>query len=164
VIFFNIEPEASGSPVVGSPPGVVACVFDTWLGDDLIRAYPAVLVTTPVKRALLNLRQPTGFEITRARIRTSGFFRKHTPGKRLPTFWAIQVEGRAGRDDMGLTASGTLVVSRRVLDVLLEFRIGRAALTQYTAGKSASCRTRDEADEARLELKPGMARGLVRGR
>jgi hypothetical protein len=141
VTFFNIEPEASGSPAVGSPPGVVACVFDTWLGDDLIRAYPAVLVTTPVKRALLGLQQPTGFEITRARIRTSGFFRKHSPGKRLPTFWAIQVRGRAGRDDMGLNAAGTLVVSRRVLDVLLEFCIGRAVLAQYTAGKSASRRT-----------------------
>jgi hypothetical protein len=140
--FFNIEPEASGSPTVGSPPGTVACVFDTWLGDDLIRAYPAVLVTTPVKRALLSLPQPTGFEITRARIRTSGFFRKHSPGKRLPTFWAIRARGHPGRDDLGLTTAGTLVVSRRVLDVLLDFRIGRAVLTQYTGGKSASRRTR----------------------
>ena len=107
VSFFNIEPEASGSPAVGTSPGTVACVFDTWLGDDLIRAYPALLVTTPVKRALLRLQQPTGFEITRARIRTSGFFRQHSPGKRLPAFWAIQARGHAGRDDMGLTAAGT---------------------------------------------------------
>lgn len=140
--FFNVEPEASGSPVADSPPGAVTCVFDTWLGDDLIRAYPAVLVTTSVKRALLRLEQPTGFEITRARVKTSGFFRKHSPGKRLPTFWAIEARGRAGRDDMGLTAAGTLVVSRRVLDVLLESRIGRAVLTQYAAGKSASGRAR----------------------
>ena len=135
--FFNVEPEASGSPAAGSRPGAVACVFDTWLGDDVIRAYPAVLVTTPVKRALQGLPQPSGFEIERARIRTSGFFRKHSPGKRLPAFWAIQARGQAGRDDMGLTAAGTLVVSRRVLDVLLEFRIGRAVLTQYTPEKSA---------------------------
>lgn len=142
VSYFNIEPEASGWPAVGSRPGTVACVFDTWLGDDLIRAYPVVLVTTPVKTALLRLQQPTGFEITRARVRTSGFFRKHSPGRRLPTFWAIQARGQAGRDDMGLTAAGTLVVSRRVLDVLLEFRIGRAVLTQYASGESASRRSR----------------------
>jgi hypothetical protein len=137
VSFFAIEPEASGSPAA-SPPGRFACTFDTWLGDDLIRAYPAVLVTTPVKRALLGLREPTGFEITRARVRTPGFFRKHSPGKRLPPFWTIQVRGQAGRDDMGLTASGTLVVSRRVLDALLDFQIGRAMLTQYTPGNAAS--------------------------
>lgn len=142
VSFFNIEPEASGSPAAGSPPGAVGFVFDTWLGDDLIRAYPAVLVTTPVKRALLGLPQPSGFEIERARIRTSGFFRSHSPGKRLPTFWAIQVRGRAGRSDMGLTPAGGLVVSRRVLDVLLQFRIGRAVLTQYTPGKPAGRPTR----------------------
>ena len=140
--FFTIQPEASGSPATGSAPDRVVCVFDTWLGDDLIRAYPAVLVTTPVKRALLGLQALSGFDIARARIRTSGFFRKHSPGKRLPRFWAIRVGGQAGRDDMGLTAAGTLVVSRRVLDVLLDFRIGRAVLTQYTPGRSASRRTR----------------------
>ena len=140
--FFTIEPEAAGSPATGSEPGRIVCVFDTWLGDDLIRAYPAVLVTTPVKTALLSLQEPTGFEITRARIRTSGFFRKHSPGQRLPPFWAIQVRGHAGRDDMGLTGAGSLVVSRRILDVLLHFQIGRAVLTQYTSGRSASRRTR----------------------
>jgi hypothetical protein len=110
-------------------------VFDTWLGDDLVRAFPAVLVTTAVKKALVGLHRPTGFEVARARIRSSAFFRKQNPGKRLPPFWALQVRGQAGRDDIGLTASGTLVVSRRVVDVLMDFRIGRAVLAQYTPGK-----------------------------
>jgi hypothetical protein len=115
-------------------------VFDTWLGDDLIRAHPVLMVTTPVKRALLRLQGASGFEITRARARTSPFFRRHSPGKRLPPFWAIQVRGQAGRDDLGLTAGGVLVVSRRVLDVLLDFRVGRAVLMQYAPGRSASRR------------------------
>jgi hypothetical protein len=140
--FFTIEPEASGVPVNGSPSGRVVCVFDAWLGDDVIRAYPTVLVTTPVKRALLGVKGASGFEITRARVSTSEFFRRHNPGRRLPPFWAIQIGSRAGRDDMGLTAAGILVVSRRVLDVLLDFRIGRAVLTQYTPGRSASRRTK----------------------
>ena len=117
-------------------------MFDTWLGDDLIRAHPVLMVTTPVKRALLGLQGASGFEITRARARTSGFFRRHSPGKHLPPFWAIQVRGQAGRDDLGLTAAGILVVSRRVLDVLLDFRIGRAVLMQYAPGRSASRRTK----------------------
>ena len=41
--FFTFEPEASGSPAAGAPPRVVACVFDTWLGDGMVRAYPARL-------------------------------------------------------------------------------------------------------------------------
>jgi hypothetical protein len=130
--FFNLEPEVSGSPTAGPASGAPAFVFDTWLGDDVIRAYPAVLVTTPVKRALLALPDPTGFEITRARVRRSPFFRQFSPGKRLPRFWAIQVRGQAGRDDMGLTEAGVLVVSRRVLDVLLDFRIGRSVLAQHS--------------------------------
>ena len=129
--FLTIEPEASGFLVPGGAANRVACVFDTWLGDDLVRAYPAVLVRTPVKEALLSLDRRSGFEITRARIRASSFYRKHSPGKRLPVFWAIQVKGQAGRNDMGLTPAGVLVVSRRVLDVLLRFRIGRAVLAQY---------------------------------
>jgi hypothetical protein len=129
--FLTIEPEASGFLVAGEPTNGVTCVFDTWLGDDMVRAYPAVLVRTPVRDALLSLDRRSGFEIARARIRASVFYRKHSPGKRLPVFWAVQVDGRAGRDDMGLTPAGVLVVSQRVLDVLLAFRIGRAVLAQY---------------------------------
>jgi len=129
--FLTVEPEASGALVADAPAGWVSCLFDTWLGDDVVRAYPAVLVRTPVKEALMSLDRRSGFEITRARIRASSFYRRHSPGKRLPVFWAVQVTGVAGRDDMGLTPAGVLVVSRRVLDVLLRFRIGRAVLGQY---------------------------------
>lgn len=129
--FLTVEPEASGFLIARAPKGRVTCVFDTWLGDDMVRAYPAVLVRTPLKEALLSLPHRSGFEITRARTRASGFHRKHSPGRRLPVFWAIEVEGTAGRDDMGLTPAGVLVVSRRILDVLLRFRVGRAVMAQY---------------------------------
>jgi len=98
----------------------------------MVRAHPAVLVRTQVKNALLRLDRPSGFNVRKARVRTSQFFRKQNPGKRLPRFWAVDVSGRAGCDDMGLMTSGTLVVSRRVLDVLLGFCIRRASFAQYT--------------------------------
>ena len=135
--FFTIEPETSGAPESERSGKVVSCIFDTWLGDDLVRAYPAVLVTTPVREALLDLRQGTGFVIARARIRTSGFFRRQHPGVRLPPFWSVGVGGEPGRDDMGLTPAGVLVVSHRILDVLMDFRIGRAVLAQYAPGSQA---------------------------
>ena len=146
--FFNIEPEISGSPAPAPSREGDCFVFDTWLGDDLIRPYPAILVTTPVKRALAALEKPTGFSLARARARTSRFFRKHSPGRRLPVFWALEVTGKPGQEDMGLDGAGVLVVSHRVLDVLLGFRIGRSVLTQYVApgrpgpgDPSSSCRT-----------------------
>ena len=142
--FLTVDPEASGSLTPGAPAGRVCCVFDTWLGDDLVRAYPAVLATTPLRDALRSLDHPTGFETARARVRASAFRRKHSPGRRLPVFWAILVNGQAGRDDMGLTPAGVVVVSRRVLDVLLEFRVGRAVLAQYVPPKPLSLRSRSE--------------------
>jgi hypothetical protein len=107
----------------------------------VLRAHPAVLVTTQAKNALLELERPTGFALEKARVRTSRFFRNQNPGKRLPRFWEVDVSGRAGRDDMGLMTSGTLVVSRRVLDVLLGLRIPRAVFAQYIPWKQAGRRT-----------------------
>jgi hypothetical protein len=132
--FFLVEPEASGRPASDAPAEAPAYVFDTWLGDDLVRAHPGLLVTTAVKTALGKLPQRTGFEAVPARVVGSRFFRQHSPGQRLPRFWAIRVFGQPGRDDLGITAAGGLVVSRRALDVLLDFRIGRAVLAKYTPG------------------------------
>jgi len=147
VTFFIIEPEGSGSSSERTASGAVTCVFDYWLGDDLVRAYPAVLVTDPVKTALQALEQPTGFTIAEAHVTTSGFYRKHNPGGSLPSFWAIGVLGQPGRDDMGMTPAGQLVVSRRVLDLLLDFRIGRAVLVKYSPGEQGPAQHGEEAGE-----------------
>jgi hypothetical protein len=133
--FFTIEPEASGCPIT---PGGVEFLFDTWLGDDVVRAHPVVLVTTRVKNALLTLGDATGVDIVKAGVKGSAFFRKHNRGKRLPRFWALQIHGHAGRDDMGLNAAAVLVVSRRILDLLVEFRVGRATLAQYTSAREGA--------------------------
>jgi hypothetical protein len=151
--FFIIEPETSGSYSARSASGVVTCSFDYWLGDDPVRAYPAVLVTGPVKTALRGLGQASGFKIAKATVKTSTFYRKHNPGGSLPLFWAVDVHGEPGRDDMGVTAAGQLVVSRRVLDLLLHFRIGRAVLAQY-AGEDRAAQQGDAAVEARCRRRP----------
>ncbi len=128
--FLIVEPEIAGTPK-GSPADLEVS-FDTWLGDDLVRAFPVLLVTKALRDALSKVETATGFTLKTAQIRSSPFFRKHNPGRRLPRFWALVVDGQAGRDDMGLTGARALVVSKRIVDVLLEFRIGRATLMQYT--------------------------------
>ena len=44
--FFTVEPEASGAPDSQTSGKAVSCIFDTWLGDDLVRAYPCLLYTS----------------------------------------------------------------------------------------------------------------------
>jgi len=127
--FVVVEPESSGSWSPGATAG--SCRFDYWLGDDLVRAHPAVLVTEALQAALAALPGATGFSMAPVRVEASGFFRGHSPETSLPSFWVVDVDGEPGRDDMGVTRGGKLVVSRRVLDRLLEFRIERATLAQY---------------------------------
>jgi hypothetical protein len=128
--FLAVEPEMSGTP--RDDPGSSATIaFDGWLGDDLVRAYPMVLATGRLKTALLSLPNATGFRFSPVRVWRSPFLRRQHPGQRLPAFWAVEISGRPGRDDMGLTDAGDLVLSRRVLDVVLLFRVAQAAFSQY---------------------------------
>lgn len=130
--FFFFRPEEAGRPG-GSPADSVVCHFDSWLGDDFVSAHPVFLVTTRLKNALQGILDAGTFTATRARTRRSRFFLSHHPGCRLPPFWSLHVEGTAGRDHMGVTADHSLVVSQRVLDVLVRFRVPRAVITQCVA-------------------------------
>lgn len=129
--FLVVQPEVAGASVT-SPPPTVACRFDTWLGDDLVLVHPLFLVTTPLRRALSSIHNASGYSIVRARVTTSPFFRRYSPNRRLPLFWYLRADGVPGRDDVAVTRDGSLVVSRRVLDVFMEFRVGRAVFAQYT--------------------------------
>lgn len=110
-------------------------MFDAWLGDDLVAAYPCLVATTALKNDLAALGDSSGFTVARVRTKTSVFFRRHSPGRRLPVLWLISVVGEAGRDDIGISRDGATVVSQRVLDVLLRHRIPRAVFSQYVPGK-----------------------------
>lgn len=154
--FFVVEPEMSGTPVRSESRFTRSIVFDGWLGDDLVRAYPAVLVTSGLRSALQALPHPTGFRLSRARVESSAFLTLHEPGRRLPSFWSVDIQGEPGKDDMAITGAGALVVSRRVLDVFVEFRVGRAVFAQYNANAAAH---RARPDDVARRPGPGSARG-----
>jgi hypothetical protein len=128
VRFLIVRPEVSGHAVAGD-----SISFDTWLGDDLVAAHPHLVVTTPLKKDLERIPAASGFAIARIRAVTSRFFRRHSPGKRLPVFWLVRIRGTAGRDDIGIAEDGATVVSPRVFDVLLEHKVGRATFSQYVS-------------------------------
>jgi hypothetical protein len=142
--FFFLKPEDAGHPETGPGADTPLCVFDTWLGDDLVRALrpvPLLLVTTPLKSTLETLDAPTGFRFGPARAERSLFFRAQRPRLQLPEFWELKVEGQAGRDDMGITADQSLVVSQRALDLLVKHSIRQAQLAQYAAEGKTWTRT-----------------------
>ena len=151
--FFLVQPEVAGASV-SCPPPAVACLFDTWLGDDLVRVHPLLLVTTPLRRALSALQNPSGFTVARARVKTSPFFRRYSPNQRLPVFWYLEAHGVPGRDDVAVTRDGSLVVSRRVLDILMEFRVGRAVFAQYSPSQPGAAQQPVAPDERAPSSEP----------
>ena len=128
--FFVVRPEPAGYRQRRSGDTEVLA-FDTWLGDDMVRAHPLLLVTAPLMKALEALEGPTGFSLRRVRSEGSRFFRRNDSGRRLPRFWAVEVDGTPGVDDFGFDHDGSIVVSQRVLDVLMRFRIRQATLAQF---------------------------------
>jgi hypothetical protein len=134
--FYVVEPEVSGRPIGSVAPGAgPACRFDSWLGDDLVRAHPLLLVTTPLKDALMGLDRATGFSVVRAEATRSEFFVRHDPDRQLPEFWSVEVQGRPGLDDLGMGRDGSVVASARVVDAMGRFSLKRATLRQYTASR-----------------------------
>jgi hypothetical protein len=132
--FFVVEPEVSGRPV-GSAGAGPLCRFDTWLGDDVVRAHPLLLVTTPIKDALLGLGQPTGFSVVRVEAMRSEFFVRHDPDRQLPEFWSVEMHGRPGVDDFGMGRDGSVVASARVVEAMGRFSLKHTTLRQYTASR-----------------------------
>jgi hypothetical protein len=134
VSFFYVQPEVAGATVSGTPPRFV-CTFDSWLGDDLVRAQPLFLVTTPLLRALSRLEGATGLALASCKVEASEFYR-HSGRPLLPHFWFLRSCGVPGCDDVAVNDQGVLVVSQRVLLVMTTFRVERAVFAQYT-GESA---------------------------
>jgi hypothetical protein len=125
--FLVVKPETSSQ--VGNGGG--ACVFDYWLGDDLVGSPPVFLVTARLKDSLSALEPSGRFVFEPMHAETSRFFRESNPGRRLPAFWRWLVNGRAGVDEAGLLHGHELVVSGRVFAALLAGRLEQAEIQQF---------------------------------
>jgi hypothetical protein len=121
-----IEPEVAGGlgkrTVMDTsvhPPIVSKLHYemDGWLGDALLETFPSFIVTEELKEALAQL-GASGMSFDDAEVTTSGEFRDLHPGRALPKFVWLKVQGAVGVDDLALADDGRLVVSARVLSVL----------------------------------------------
>jgi hypothetical protein len=138
--FFVLTPEDAGHAEPEARGRVPLYVFDTWLGDDLVRAHPLFLATTRLKMSLLTLPAPTGFHTAPVRALGSPFLRSQRPGLRLPKFWILEVYGRAGVHPLGLSADGSLVISQAALERLVEHSVPHAQFAQFVPAPEAAGR------------------------
>jgi hypothetical protein len=54
----------------------------------------------------------------------------------LPAFSWLQITGRAGQDDFGLSSSGDLVVSERMMNLLNAFGLKHCEVSEYDSNKN----------------------------
>lgn len=126
--FVLVLPEVAGELGPGTEmdrsthPPIVAklhFIFDDWEGDGLVTTFPCYLVTAEVKQILDKL-GATGCEFRTLDVSTSDVFYTLHGSRSLPRFFWLHVNGMAGHDELGLATGNRLVVSRKVIDVLVE--------------------------------------------
>lgn len=140
-VFFVVGPEEVGARWERSDQGALL-VLDAWLGDDLLSAHPMFLSTEPLVEALRALPGLTGAQPRLARVARSAFLAQTRPSLELPPLWTLEIDGRPGADDAGLTRDGSLVVSKRLMDVIVQHRVGRAVFSVFPGAGLTSCRDR----------------------
>jgi len=104
--------------------------FDGWLGDELLEGAASFIVTEKLAREIVQA-QLTGARFDEVEISTSGEFQDLHPGRQLPKFVWLRIDGRAGHEDFGIAHKTRLVVSERALGVLQSSRIEQALVTEF---------------------------------
>ena len=135
--FYSLEPEVAGElgpkTIMDSsvhPPIVskLHFIFSGWLGDEIIECFPCYIVTEGLVQEIKKL-QPSGCWFDDVTIEKSEQFNELYPNKLLPKFKWLKVEGKAGKDDFGISPDNLLVVSERMLKVLKSFNLNECDIT-----------------------------------
>jgi hypothetical protein len=125
-MFYSLAPEVAGGlgrdtimDASKHPPLVrnLHYLFDGWLGDELLESFPCFIVTDGMRR-LIESAAPSGCRFGDVKVSTSDGFDELYPARQLPHFAWLKVDGVAGRDDFGISSTGALVVSQRLLEAM----------------------------------------------
>jgi hypothetical protein len=124
--FYFAEPEVSGglgSKTKGDfnthPPQISSLdyVFEGWLGDSLIEAFPCYLVTKALQLRIQSAAL-SGVTFASATTSISSQFRELNPDVKLPVFVWMKISGIAGKDDFGMSPEHILVISSTAHELL----------------------------------------------
>lgn len=138
--YFFLEPEVAGElgPDTAMnasvhPPRVSELHYEItgWLGDDLLESFPCYIVTDRCRNALEG-RRFSGCSFSHVKVTASDTFYELYPGRSLPIFHWLKVNGKAGKDDFEISEDHRLTVSKRVLDVLNLFSIDNCDVENFT--------------------------------
>jgi len=139
--YFFLEPEVAGELGNGTvldttmhPPLVskLNYQFSGWLGDVLLESFPCFIISADAADAL-GKDSYTGLSFSEVETSTTPEFNAMYPGRVLPKFRWLQVQGVAGSDDFGLASDHRLVVSEKALEKLQRFGIGHALVEEFRA-------------------------------
>jgi hypothetical protein len=137
--YFELEPEVGGffgpasvADVTKRPPIVSTFnyEFDTWLGDPILEALCAYIVTDDLKDRL-TAAGASGISFGPVEITKSDIFEGLQPDETLPAFSWLQVVGKPGSDDFGLSENFMLVVSERILELLKQAGMKHCTIVEY---------------------------------
>jgi hypothetical protein len=141
-VILNRQEREAGSD---APPKIslLEYVFDGWLGDDLIEAWPCFLLTRRVHDAILTSNL-TGVEFKTPILSKSQLFLDLHPSKVLPDFdWIVPLGRVATNDSMTfcnwtshdfcLNQRNDLVVTDRALSVLRKFSLAHCKIQELKA-------------------------------
>lgn len=129
--YYTLEPEVAGGLGAGTvmdttvhPPRVTRLHYEVedWLGDDLVESFPCFLVSAPLA-ARLTAAGLGSFALRGVTVTTTPEADEQLGDGALPEFQWLDVTGVAGRDDVGVTPNGQLVVSDKALALLREFTV-----------------------------------------
>lgn len=109
--------------------------FEGWLGDDLLEAFPCLLVSSALAKALEEARL-VGFSLGEVDVSVSPEFLELYPQRTLPEFLWLQITGEDCNADFRLTPDFRLEVSSRALEVLKKFNIAHSVIEAAESGSS----------------------------
>lgn len=129
--YYTLSPEVAGE--LGANTVVDATVrppvyerlhyeFVNWLGDELLEAIAAFIVTERVAERLYRAGL-SGFRIAEVEVSLSPTGEELMNFDELPSFWWLQVTGTPESDDFGISSDSYLVVSEKALKMLREGNI-----------------------------------------
>ena len=138
--FKSLDPEVAGgwgpntqftrTPGVGVVVHKLHYVFDGWLGDTLLESSPCYIVTKLLADKLV-AQKLSGFVVKPVEISVSEVFEELYPDRELPEFVWLDIIGRTGIDDFGISKKGSLVVSDAAYTVLKEFQLDNCDFEDY---------------------------------
>ena len=117
-----------------NPPAVSKLHYDfvSWLGDDIVAAFPCSIVTEPLGKAIVD-EELTGVELDEVIVTKNPHFERFFPDTAavLPEWKWLRPTGEPHDSDFWQDEQGILIVSERALKVMRKFSLENCRIGTY---------------------------------